>query len=221
MSIKGIISDMDGVILDTEKLYVRCWCEAGQFYGYPMHREHALGIRSLARRFATEKLQGWFGESFDYDKVRNKRIELMDNYISKYGIEPKSGAKELLEYCRSKGYKVALATATQTDRAESYLKNQGLLQYFDEVVSAHSVKNGKPEPDIYLSAAERLGLSPGECLALEDSKNGLLSALSAGCKTVMVPDLDGPDEEIKPCLYAVADGLLSVIELLRTDEKQA
>ena len=76
--IKGILSDMDGVILDSEKIYVRFWCEAGQFYGFPFERRHALGIRSMARPFAIQRLQGWFGEGFDYDKVRNKRVELMD-----------------------------------------------------------------------------------------------------------------------------------------------
>ena len=82
MKIRGVISDMDGVILDSEKLYVRFWCEAGNFYGYPMQPEHALGIRSMARPYAIEKLQGWFGESFDYDLVRNKRVELMDAYVN-------------------------------------------------------------------------------------------------------------------------------------------
>ena len=98
MKIKGVISDMDGVILDSEKLYVRFWCEAGQFYGFPFERKHALGIRSMARPFAIERLQGWFGDSFDYDTVRNKRIELMNAYVEKHGIEAKPDAEKLLSY---------------------------------------------------------------------------------------------------------------------------
>ena len=165
MKIKGVISDMDGVILDSEKLYVRFWCEAGQFYGFPFERKHALGIRSMARPFAIERLQGWFGDSFDYDTVRNKRIELMNAYVEKHGIEAKPDAEKLLSYLKQKGIAVALATATPKDRAEEYLRRVGLLQYFDEVVSARMVKNGKPAPDIYLYAAEKLGLKPEECLA--------------------------------------------------------
>ena len=76
------------------------------------------------------------------------------------------------------------------------------------------VSRGKPEPDIYVFAAEKLGLEPSECLALEDSQNGIKSASSAGCKTVMVPDLDGPTPEIQPLLYDVADGLTDVIRIL-------
>ena len=213
--IKGVISDMDGVMLDSEKLYVRFWCEAAQSLGFPMKKEHALGIRSLARVFAVKKLQSWFGTEFDYDSVRNKRIELMDKYVAENGIEAKSGAKELLIWLKQNGYKTALATATPVDRASLYLKQVGLLEFFDVICSAREVKRGKPEPDIYLLAAKRLGLAPGECMALEDSQNGVRSAFAAGCKTVLVPDLDNPENELKGCLYAVADNLSAVKKLLK------
>lgn len=213
--IKGVISDMDGVMLDSEKLYVRFWCEAAQSLGFPMKKEHALGIRSLARVFAVKKLQGWFGTEFDYDSVRNKRIELMDKYVAENGIEAKGGAKELLIWLKQNGYKTALATATPVDRASLYLKQVGLLELFDVICSAREVKRGKPEPDIYLLAAKRLGLAPGECMALEDSQNGVRSAFAAGCKTVLVPDLDNPENELKGCLYAVADNLSAVKKLLK------
>lgn len=215
MKIKGIISDMDGVILDTEKLYVRFWCEAANFYGYPMQKHHALSIRSMARVFAIEKLKSYFGEDFDYYAVHSKRIELMDKYIEENGIEAKSGAKELLIYLKENGYKAALATATAPERTKCYLERLGLYGYFDEIVCASMVSKGKPEPDIYLYAAEKLGLAPQECLALEDSQNGIRSASSAGCKTVMVPDLDGPSKEILPLLYDVADGLSDVVRIVK------
>ena len=212
--IKGVLSDMDGVILDSEKLYVRFWCEAAQFYGFPMQKEHALSIRSMARKFAVERLQGYFGDSFDYDAVRNKRIELMDAYVSEHGIEAKPGAKKLLRYLKDNGYRVALATATAADKASEYLERVGLLGYFDAVVSARMVKNGKPKPDIYLYAAQTLGFEPQDCVALEDSVNGVKAANAAGCKTVLVPDLDDPREELKPLLYDVADGLWDVVRIL-------
>ena len=215
--IKGVISDMDGVILDSEKLYVRFWCEAANFYGFPMNREHALSIRSMARPFAIEKLQGYFGAEFDYDSVREKRIELMDAYVSQHGIEAKKGAQKLLGFLKENGYKVALATATPAQRAEEYLRRVDLLKCFDYEASARMVKNGKPKPDIYLFAAEKLGLKPEECLALEDSVNGVRSAAAAGCKTVLVPDLDNPEEQLKPLLYGTADGLEDVIKFFVGD----
>lgn len=213
MKIKGIISDMDGVILDTEKLYVRFWREAASFYGFPMTLDHALGIRSLSGKLAEEKLQGWFGKEFDYNAVRQKRIELMDEFVNQNGVEPKPGAKALLSYIKDNGYALALATATPVDRAVRYLKSVELYSFFDQIVSAREVKRGKPAPDIYLCAAKRLGLDPKECIALEDSQNGIRSAFAAGCKTIMVPDLDRPTEEIMPLLFGVANGLEDVINI--------
>lgn len=212
--IKAVISDMDGVMLDTEKLYVRFWCEAARFYGYPMQKEHALGIRSMARPFAIEKLQGWFGRNFDYDAVRNKRKELMNAYVTEHGVEAKRGAKELLVWLKANGYRTALATATPVERASSYMSQVGLLPYFDKIISARMVAHGKPEPDVYLYAAAQLGVSPEECVALEDSQNGVRSAAAAGCKTVLVPDLDNPEEELRPLLYAVAKDLTQVAEMI-------
>ena len=205
---------MDGVMLDSEKLYVRFWCEAGRFYGFPMEQKHALGIRSMGRPYATAKLQGWFGRSFDYEKVRNKRVELMNAHVAAHGIEAKQGAETLLRWLKENGYRAALATATAPGLAKGYLERVGLLGYFDEICSARQVPHGKPAPDIYQFAANRLGVLPQECLALEDSPNGVRSAAAAGCKTVLVPDLDDPYEEVKDLLFAKADNLEAVIGLL-------
>ena len=216
--IKGVISDMDGVMLDSEKLYVRFWCEAAQSHGYPMKKEHALGIRSMARPFAIQKLQGWFGEDFDYDKVRDTRVKIMDEYISAQGIEAKRGAKTLLQWLKANNIKTALATATAVDRATLYLDKVGLLEYFDVIASARMVKRGKPEPDIYLYAAGQLGLDPKDCLALEDSQNGVRSAAAAGCKTVLVPDLDNPENELMDLLFATAKNLENVIDIIKNSK---
>ena len=216
--IKGVISDMDGVMLDSEKLYVRFWCEAARSHGYPMKKEHALGIRSMARPFAIQKLQGWFGEDFDYDKVRDTRVKIMDEYISAHGIEAKRGAKALLQWLKANNIKTALATATAVDRATLYLDRVGLLEYFDVIASARMVKRGKPEPDIYLYAAGQLGLEPKDCLALEDSQNGVRSAAAAGCKTVLVPDLDNPENELKDLLFATAKNLENVIDIIKNSK---
>lgn len=214
MKIKGVIFDMDGVLLDSEKYYVRFWSEAGKACGYPFENKHALAIRSMARPYAIERLKGFFGESFDYDMVRNKRIELMDEYVNENGIELKPYAEYILNYLKEKGYKTALATATPPARAERYLNKVGLYGYFDKIVTASMVKRGKPEPDIYELAASKLGLNPENCLAVEDSPNGALSALDAGCVTVIVPDMDTPEGEILSRVYKVADDLKEVVALI-------
>lgn len=215
MAIYGVIFDMDGLLLDTEKLYVRFWCEAANFYGYKMQTHHALQMRSLGKGFAVKKLQSFFGDSIDYDAIRQKRIELMNKFIEENGFEKKKGADTLLSFLKENGYKIAVATATPQERAKRYLQQVNLLEYFDEVISAHMVSNGKPAPDIYKFAAKSLNLLPKNCMALEDSPNGILSAYRAGCVPVMVPDLDLPDEKTKPLLYATAEDLTCVIDILK------
>lgn len=212
--IRGILFDMDGVILDSEKLYCRFWQEALQSLGYPMTRELALGMRSLNRQAGQEYLTRCFGPGVDYVQAREKRIELMDCFVHEHGIEPKPGIHELLDELNAMGIAAAITTASPIDRAREHLTPLGLWERFDKICSARQVAKGKPEPDIYLFGAASLGLEPRECLAIEDSDTGILSAFRAGCLPVMIPDQAPPLSETLPRLYALAESLLDVIEIL-------
>lgn len=212
--IKAVIFDMDGLMIDTERLLVKYWLEAAHYYGYPMKREHILGIRSLAAKHAIPKLQAEIGDDFDYYKVRMLRLKLMNEHIEQYGVDEKPGLRELLDYLKEHQYLTAVATATDPERTQRYLGSLDRLRYFDQIVCASMVENGKPAPDIYIEAAARLQVPPAECMALEDSPNGILSAFRAGMKPVFVPDLTGPDEDTRKLLYGCVDHLSKVIELL-------
>ncbi len=216
--IKGAVFDMDGLMIDTEKLLVRFWRESAKISGYEMTTEHVLGIRSLSRKYSVPHLKSIFGDDFPFDEVRSRRIELMNNYIDKFGFDVKSGLFELLSYLKDKGIKLAVATATSRDRAENYLEKIGALKYFDAVICGDMVKNGKPEPDIYLTATEALGLPPEVCTAFEDSPNGIKSAYTAGCQVIMIPDLTQPDEEILPLLNGVYENLAKAREYFEGSE---
>lgn len=212
--LRAVIFDMDGLLIDTEKHLVRCWCQAAQEMGFDMQRRHALHIRSLAGKYAAPYLKSELGEDFDYFRVRERRKELVAHALAKYGLERKKGALELLKWLKEKGIRTAVATATDEERATRYLTEIGILPYLDRVVCATMVENGKPMPDVYLYACHQLGEHPQDCLALEDSPNGVLSAWRAGCGVVMVPDLTQPDEEIRPILTGLAPDLSAVIPLI-------
>ena len=214
IKVKGVLFDMDGVILDTEKLYTRFWKEAAQSLGFPMTHEMALGMRSLSREVGVRQLKEYLGDEVDYEQVRNKRIELMSAFIEEHGVELKAGIHELLEFLKEKGIRTSIATSSPLDRTKEYLSQVGLVDAFDELVSGHMVSHGKPAPDIYIYAAEKLGLKPEECLVLEDSPTGLLAAYRAGCIPVMVPDQDQPDEETRGRAYAVVENLVAVKALI-------
>ena len=211
----GVLFDMDGVVLDTEKLYARFWAEAAHALGYPMTYEQALGMRSLNAAAGQEKLESYFGPGVSRTVMRDKRVELMDAYVALHGVDPKPGIHELLDALKGQGIKTAIATSSPMVRATAYLGRLGLLEKFDRICSGHDVKQGKPAPDIYLNAAASIGLSPENCLAIEDSPAGILSAHRAGCYPVLVPDLDGSDAEMRKILFAEADTLPELLELIK------
>ena len=211
---QAVLFDMDGTLIDTEKYYRIFWPKALAACGYTMTDEQALTMRSLGRPFAPRQLKEWYGEDFDYYAVRDKRKELMEAALDRDGISVKPGAVELLEYLKNHHITAAVVTATDLERTEKYLTMTGLRSYFDKLISATMVKEGKPSPDIYLYACEQLGLSPKQCMAVEDSPNGVLSAYRAGCKVVMVPDQTEPDDNLKKCLYACVPALADICDLV-------
>lgn len=212
--IRGVLFDMDGVILDTEKLYSRFWREACQFYGFPMTWEQSLKMRSLNHTAAQNILCEFFGPTASYPLIHAKRIELMAAFVKKNGVEPKPGIYELLDYLDAHGIPAVVTTASPMDRVITQMVPLKLFDRFRRICTVAEVAHGKPEPDIYQFGAACLGLEPKNCLALEDSFTGMLSAHRAGCKNVIVPDLDAPDEKILSIAYGVADSLKDIIRLL-------
>ena len=213
--LKGVIFDMDGLMINTEWLYQIFWVKAANEYGFPMTKEHVLGIRSLAAKYAIPHLQSLFGDDFDYYKVRKRRMELMNEYFNEHGIEKKPGLDELLRFLKDSNIKTAVATATDSQRTDRYLHMIGVYDYFDKIICGDMIENGKPSPDIYLTAAKQLELKPCECIALEDSPNGILSAHRAGCMPIMIPDLSQPDENTRKLLFSQCDRLFDVIDVIK------
>lgn len=212
--VRGVLFDADGVILDTECLYSRFWMEACHYYGFPMTREQSLQMRSLNKSAGQNKLHALFGETANYPVIRAKRIELMDAFVAKEGVALKAGIHTLLDALEAQGIPFAITSSSPHQRLKAYLTPLGLYSRFRKVISGYDVLKGKPEPDIYLRGSAELGLQPGQCLALEDSPAGILSASRAGCLPVLIPDLDQPTDETLSLLYAQADTLADIIELL-------
>ena len=213
--IRGVLFDMDGVILDTEKLYARFWMEACHHFGFPMTREQALTMRSANRKVGEARLQGYFGPEADYTQIRLKRIELMDAYIEINGVEAKPGIFQLMDALNQMGISSAITSSSPKERICAHLGSLNLLHRFDRICSGYEVPCGKPAPDIYLYGARELNLDPSECIALEDSPTGIEAAYRAGCVPIMIPDQDQPDEHTLSMLFAKADCLTDIIPLLR------
>ena len=204
MKIKALLFDLDGLIFDSEKVYYRCWKQAGEDCGFSIPHETLLALRSCDSTVARERLEGSLGEKGGYDQIRARRKEIMKPYLVSHDPEMKDGVTGFLEKVRAYPHvRKAVVTQSRMEDKEAMLRKAGLWQYFDEIVCAEDVRRGKPFPDIYEYACRKLSLKPEECIAFEDSPNGIVSAHGAGVNTVMIPDMSQPDEELSGICFGV------------------
>lgn len=210
----AIVFDMDGVIFDSEKLYRKHWKISGKTIGISEEEmEEVCNKLAGANKIVNERMmKDRYGEDFDYMSFRQLTIDRMDQDIRDNGLDMKPGVIELFNTLKEKNFKMALATSTNEPRATENLKNAGLYDYFDALVFGEDIPHGKPAPDIYLAACEKLGVSPAQAIGVEDSINGVKSSHSAGLYTVMVIDLIEPTEEIK---NGLADEIYTELDQLR------
>lgn len=212
-SIKAVIFDMDGVILDSESISDITWHKALEEAGLKDDKDAVNKCRgtNLADTYAI--LKELYGKDFPVEKFMNRSSELFTQIEFTSGIPLLPYAKEILEYLKPK-YRIALASSTKGATVKRQLTNAGVIQYFETITTGDMVKHSKPDPEIYLLACKSLGLKPEECAAIEDSPNGIKSASAAGLKTIMVPDKIQPTEELMPLIWKGCYGLKEVENVL-------
>lgn len=192
-SLRGALFDMDGLLIDNEWLYQHFWIEVLREGGYELSAAEALELRALTGKNAIAWFEKRYGKGFPYYELRERRRNLMADYIAEHGLVLKKGARHCLEVLKENGIRICLATSSDRNKAKGYLRITGIEDFFDDMICGDEVENGKPAPDIFIKAAEKLGLDPRDCYAFEDSPNGIRAALAAGCHSVMIPD--GEDAE--------------------------
>ncbi len=200
---------MDGTLLDTQRIFVYAWDYAGEKQGYKNFGRYIPDVCGMnetgVRAFINERQP-----EIDVDKFRaDVRQYMHDNLVVRF----KDGAKELLDYLKARGVKIALATGTSRPSVEHHLKEVGILEIFDAIVCGTEVQNGKPAPDIFLKTAELMGVKPADCFVFEDSENGINAAYAAGMKCIGIEDIAPFGEEVKKRMDYQLDNLAQAIEI--------
>lgn len=207
--LQGVIFDMDGLLLDTERIWDTLWPECCRRMGLPLPpEEFYTGGRGMSGAVYAEYVQGYFPQA-DAAQLVALFMQLGEERF-KQPVPVKKGARELLAYLAEQGIPCAVASSSPHTLIEGNLKNAGLTDRFQVVVSGQDVTRTKPDPAIFLLTAERLGVDIRHCLVLEDSINGVRAGHAAGAVTVMVPDLIPPNDEVAKLYACCCRDLLEV-----------
>lgn len=212
--VRAVVFDMDGLLVDTETIYCEALTATTLGMGYELPFEVLKRMIGHSWAGSAHVLTEHFGPAFDTDLLRAQSVARFYE-LAEAEICLKAGVVELLDHLDVLGLPRAIATSSRRREVEHHIGGHGLLERFHAILAHGDYARPKPDPDPYLKAAEALGVDPIDCLALEDSHNGVRAASAAGMMTIMVPDLLDPTEEMHGLCVRIARDLHEVRELLR------
>lgn len=214
--IKGLIFDMDGLILDTETISNKLLIDIFSKYDINLNEEIILKTIGLEKKKAMKVFEEYLGDNIPIKDIINLHKKVVNDYLEKNGVPVKLGLIELLNYLDEEKIKKVVATSSYRKVAENVLIRANVYNRFDDIICGDEIKESKPSPDIFLKALEKLNLSADEVIVLEDSRMGILAAHRAKIKSIMIPDILPADEETKKLYFKECKSLLDVIHLLKT-----
>lgn len=218
MKHKGAIFDMDGLLFDTERIFQETWLELAKKYQVTLVDGFVEAISGTNGERMRRVIEEYYHVS-EGSTIMQACMDAVKEKLEHY-VPIKPGVNEILQYFRSKGICMAVASSSRRTQIESNLKNAGIENYFDAIVSGSDIVNGKPAPDIFLYAAEKIGCKPSECYVFEDSENGIRAGHAAGCVTVMIPDLMEASTEIQSYCRGSYSNLLQALEKIKETEEK-
>ncbi len=213
---QGAIFDMDGLLLDTERMYRDSWEKSAEQFGLVHNPDFPRAVCGSSGMHMQEIILQYYpqvdAKAFAADCILRVERELQTH------VPIKTGVSEILQYFKQRGVKLAVASSSKRETVKSNLDKVGILSYFDAVVSGDQVEHGKPAPDIFLLAARQIGCAPEDCYVFEDGTNGIRAGAAAGCATVMIPDLTPPNAQLEQLCMGIYPSLLDAMHAITNQE---
>ena len=212
--IRAVIFDMDGTLLDSERIVLKAWQYVIDKYSLPF--DLSLPYRSIGLNYASMKtlFLSELGEDYPFDKYWGYAKQYLQNAKRRTAYPVKAGFDELCTYLKANKIGMYVATSTYHASAANELEHSGILGFFDGIVGGDEITRGKPDPEIFITAAEKTGFDKSECLIVEDSSNGLRAGIASGIRTVFIKDIVDVPSEITDKVFARCDDLSGVIGII-------
>ena len=190
--VKAVIFDMDGLMIDSERVTYEGYAIECEKLGLKMDKEFYKEILGHTIPEIYQQFYGRYGQSFPMDEVLKRVHTYMEDLFQEQGVPLKEGLVELLVYLKANGYQTVVATSSTRERVNKILKQAELSKFFDASVCGDEVEKGKPNPEVFLKACEKIGVKPEKAIVLEDSEAGIQASFVAGIPVICVPDMKWP-----------------------------
>ena len=213
--IKAIIFDMDGLMIDSERVTFECYQEILKGMNLTMDEEFYKTLLGKPLKGIYQRFYDVYGNNFPIEDVIKDVHALMAKRFETEGVPIKTGLKSLLEYLKENNYKTIVATSSNRDRVDTILSQAKITDYFDDSICGDEVTKGKPNPEVFLKSCQKLGVNVDEAIVLEDSEAGIQASYDAGIKVICIPDMKYPEKQYKEKTFKILKDLNGVTEYLK------
>lgn len=213
--IKAIIFDMDGLMIDSERVTFECYQEILKGMNLTMDEEFYKTLLGKPLKGIYQRFYDVYGNDFPIEDVIKDVHALMAKRFETEGVPIKTGLKSLLEYLKENNYKTIVATSSNRDRVDTILSQAQITDYFDDSICGDEVTKGKPNPEVFLKSCQKLGVNVDEAIVLEDSEAGIQASYDAGIKVICIPDMKYPEKQYEEKTFKILNDLNGVTEYLK------
>ena len=214
--IKAIIFDMDGLMIDSERVTFECYQERLKDMNLTMDEEFYKTLIGKPIKGIYQRFYDVYGNDFPIENVIQDVHQLMAERFETEGVPVKKGLVELLHYLKDNNYKTIVATSSNRDRVDKILAQAKITEFFDDSICGDEVTKGKPNPEVFLKSCQKLGVNVDEAIVLEDSEAGIQASYDANIKVICIPDMKYPEKQYEEKTFKILKDLTEVTAYLKS-----